>query len=327
MTSSATVREATPEDHPDIREITADTWPDRPGDDYLGRVYPRWLESGERPKRSVVAEVDGKVVAVAQCVLLSGHEAWGQGLRVHPEYRDRGLSRRLTSDLFDWARSAGAGVVRALVHGWNAAGLGQARSTGYRPAGAFRWVHPPPGDDDHARAAIAHHPASDPDAVTVRSDPGAAWVARDRSPKSGELGGLALSLDESWALRELTPELLERAAETESVLTVHDPSGVAGMAFRSRVYDHEPEDGPPETVAEYGYASWAGLAAGATLFDAVAADADAVGADHARVAVPEAPEVVSDAALFRAEVSETPEVVMEADLLGTTGNPARRRRK
>lgn len=326
MTDEVTIREAVEADHADVRSITADTWPDRPGGDYLGRVYPRWLDHGSRPKRTLVAEHEGQVVAIAQCVLLTEHEAWGQGLRVHPDHRGRGLSRRLTSELFDWARSRDAGVVRALVHGWNAAGLGQSRSTGYQPVGTFRWVHPEPGQTDRARTAVRDQPAIDVESISVRADPTSAWVGRHRSPGSAVLGGLGLSLEESWALVELTPSLLERAASQESVITVHDATGVAGMTYRSRVYEHEGDDGDQETVAEYGYASWSGLAAGAMLFDAIEGDAGEVGADRVRVAVPETAGVVSEAALYRADVTEYPEVVMEADLLGSAGNPARRRR-
>lgn len=326
VSDAVTVREATPDDHADVREMTANTWPDRGQEDYLGRVYPRWLEAGDRPRHTLVVEADGRVVAIAQSVLVSDHEAWGQGLRVHPEHRDRGYSRRLTAELFDWAREAGAGVMRALVHGWNAAGLGQARATGYRPAATFRWVHPRPGDHGDAAEAVAAQPECDPSASAVRSDPVAAWLARRRGSGADELGGLALSLDESWALHELTPERLDRAAAEGSVMSVHDAGGVRGMAFRSRTYERDPEDGPAETVVEYGLATWEGLGPGATLFDAIAADAAAVGGDRIRVAVPESATLLSEAAMFRAEPADHPEVVMAADLLGTGENPARRRR-
>ncbi|MFW6153125.1 MAG: N-acetyltransferase family protein, partial [Halobacteriota archaeon] len=133
LSEAVTVRDARLDDHDDVREMTADTWPGRQGGDYLGRVFPRWIEPGARPKRTLVAEVDGRAVAIAQCVLLSDVEGWGQGLRVHPSYRRRGLSRAVTAALFDWAREQGATVMRAMVFSWNVAGLGQARSTGYRP--------------------------------------------------------------------------------------------------------------------------------------------------------------------------------------------------
>ncbi|MFP4628071.1 MAG: N-acetyltransferase family protein, partial [Halobacteriales archaeon] len=201
VAEDATIRDAHPADHDDVVAMTADTWPDRPGDDYLPRVFPEWIADDGRPKRTRVVEVDGRAVAIAQAVMLTDDEGWGQGLRVHPEFRRHGLSRALTVDLFDWVREAGAAVMRALVFGWNGAGLGQSRATGYRPLGAFRWVHPEPAGGGVAREAARRQPGVDPDAVSVVDDPTAAWHARDVG--SGALGGLALSMDESWALSEL----------------------------------------------------------------------------------------------------------------------------
>lgn len=314
------LREATVDDHDDIKAITADTWPDREGQDYLGQVYPRWLNAGDRPKHTLVAEVDDTAVAIAQCVLLTDDEAWGQGLRVHPDYRGIGLSRRLTAALFAWARERDATVVRAIVHAWNEAGLGQSRASGYRPAGTFRWVYPTVGDDDLATAHLADvdrpYLPTAPDA-TVERDPALAWRAFQGTPAATVLGGLGLSLDESWALSELTPGILDRAADETTVLAVRSEAGAEAMAYRSRQFDRSTEDGDEMAVAEYGAATWADTGAAAVLLDAIARDADAIGADRARVAVPDRPTYVSDAAVCRATVAESAEVVMAADLTGS----------
>lgn len=313
------LREAQPSDHEDVKAITADTWPEREGQDYLGRVYPRWLEAGDRPKHTLVAEHDGTAVAIAQCVLLTETEAWGQGLRVHPDYRGAGLSRRLSAALFEWARGEGATVVRALVHAWNEAGLGQSRATGYRPAGTFRWIHPPVTDEDLASAHLetTRRPWFDPPpSATIEADPDAAWRAFQGSVGAQVLGGLGLSLDESWAVNEVTPELLTRAADETAVIAVKTEVGAMAMAYRSRTFERS-GDAAEETIAEYGAATWSDTGVAALLLDAIARDAHAIGADRIRVAVPDRPMDVSDAALCRATVAESAEVVMAADLTGT----------
>lgn len=320
MSEEVSIRDARVDDHDDIRSITADTWPDRDGGDYLGRVFPQWIEPGDQPKRTLVAEVVGHAVAIAQSVILSDHEAWGQGLRVHPDHRGLHLSRRLTAALFDWASDQGASVMRAMVFSWNVAGLGQARSSGYRPTCAFRWVHPDP-----AQTGIASQYLDDPErpylpasvAVSVSDDPKAAWNAFQGSAVARALRGLTLSLDESWAVSELTPATLARAAEETAVIAINTPGGADGMSYRTRTFEREDEDGDPYTVAEYGVAVWEEVPVAAALLDAIAADAASIGADRTRVLVPETPSHVSDAALLRAEIAEHPDFVVSADLTAT----------
>lgn len=320
MSEGMIIREARPDDHDDVRSMTEETWPDRDGGDYLGQVYPRWIEPGDLPKRTQVAEVDDRVVAIAQCVILSDHEAWGQGLRVHPEYRGLHLSRRLTASLFDWAVDQGASVMRAMVFSWNVAGLGQARSSGYRPTCAFRWIHPEPSSDGLAISYLDDPDRPylpDPLSVTVSNDPKAAWNAFQGSDVANELGGLTLSLDESWAVAELTLRTLERAAEETNVMVIHTPAGADGMSYRTRTFEREDDAGDTYTVAEYGVAVWDDLPVAAALLDAIASDAATIEADRTRVLVPETPTHVSDAALLRATVADHPDFVVSADLTAT----------
>lgn len=320
VNEAALIRDARVEDHDDVREMTADTWPDRDGGDYLGRVYPRWIEADDLPKRTLVVEVDDRAVAIAQCVILSEYEAWGQGLRVHPEYRRQGLSRALTAALFDWAREQGATVMRAMVFSWNVAGLGQARSTGYRPSCSFRWVHPDPEVADRSEGVLddpARPHLPDPRSVSHSSGPRAAWTAFRASRVDRALGGLTLSLDESWAVAELTPAILERAATETAVLALHSSAGTLGMSYRTRAFEREDADGESTLVAEYGVAVWDDVAMAAEVLDAIAADAADQGASRTRVLVPESPTMISDVALLDTDIADHPDFIVSADLSGT----------
>lgn len=309
-----TVRPATAEDYDDVARISRETWD---GDDYLQHVYHDWF-AGEN-RQTLVAEVDGNVAGIAQMVMLSPWEAWGQGLRVDRAYRGQGVSERLTHDLFDWARGERATVARAMVFSWNQAGLGQSRATGYEPVTEFRWLRPDPRDG--------------PMPGRVSENPDAALAYWTDSDARDHLAGLGLSLDESWAVQTVTREMLHRAADETRLLAVTDDEGTHAFTYRTRTFERESdgdrsdgderdedgrddEDGP-ELWAEYGVAAWDDLGTAETLLDAIAVDAADLGADRTRVLVPETARYVSDGAYLRANIGDEPDFVVGADLTGT----------
>ena len=309
--ASVRVRAARHDDYDAVAAFTRETWPDRDSTDYIPRVYHDWIEGDERRKRTVVAEVDGEVAGLAQSVLLSEWEAWNQGLRVHPEYRGRGVSTAITEDLFEWARERGAATARVMVFSWNEAGLGQTRAMGYAPTTEFRWAHPEP-DADAGRDLDAE--------VTV--DPDAAWRFWTDSTARDHLRGLALDDDESWAVSQLTRADLRAAADDDGLFAVRD-GGTRGFAHRVREFDREVESddsesgsGETEQWAEYGVGAWADADSAEAVLAAIARDAADRGADRTRVLIPETVGTVSDVAACRVDVSDEPDFVMAADLTG-----------
>ena len=304
-----TLRDARPGDHEAVAGITRDTWSEREVGDYLPDVYPEWIEGEDSD--TLVAEADGDVAGIVQCVSLSDDEAWCQGMRVAPDHRGSGVSRALSYGAFDRARERGTLVARNMVFSWNTAGLGQSRSVGFDPVTEFRWVHPAPDPD------------ADPD-LTVTSEPAAAWQAWTGSEADDRLDGLSLDLDESWALSRLTRADLHRAAEDDATFVVRD-DGLRAMAYRVRdvEYDTETGAGRTERLAEYGVGVWDDLGAARSLFAAISRDAAAIGADRTRVLIPESARYVSDAAYLRAGISDEPDFVLAADL---TADRTRRRR-
>lgn len=293
------VRQATIDDEAAVVGFTQDTWPDR-GGDYLPRVFEEWVTSDDETQRTFVAELDGAVKGILQCVLLSDREAWMQGMRVAPDARQQGISHQLNAAAADWARDHGATVVRNMIFSWNGPALASSRSSGFDPATEFRWAHPEPDA------------GAEPD-LPVAEAPDAAWTFWQHSMARDHLVGLALSPEESWALRELTPQTLEWAAET-TFLGVVQNGGTSAVSFRIRDYDRTDEDDETVHWAEYGVATWADIDACGALFDAIRRDAAAVGADRARVLIPETVAAVSDVAYVGAEISEEPDFVFAADL-------------
>ncbi len=292
------LRPATHDDYDDVAAFTRDTW--EKSSDYIPDVYHEWVEGTDQ--QTLVADAGDEVAGIAQAVMLSPTEAWTQGLRVDPSFRGQGVATALARALFDWARDQGAVVTRNMVFSWNEAGLGQSRSVGYEPVAEFRWAHPDPAPD----TAMPE---------TVCADVDAGWAFWTASEAREQLAGLGLALDESWALRELTPDLLARTAAETSLLVVTGARATRGLAYRTRTVERDDKNGP-ERWAEYGLGAWADRETAETLLRAVSVDAAACDADRTRVLIPESPGPVSDVALLRTALADYPDFVFAADLTG-----------
>ncbi|MDS0294490.1 GNAT family N-acetyltransferase [Halogeometricum luteum] len=311
------VRAARPEDYDAVAAFTADTWADRGGSDYIPDIYHDWIadDDGET-RQTLVADLGDApsedLGGIVQVTTLSAWEAWAQGMRVNPDYRGRGLAKTLSEATFDFAREAGATVLRNMVFSWNVKSLGLTRKAGYDPGIEFRWVHPRPDAD----AGVDTDPAAD---VPVRTgedaDPDAAWAFWSDCAVRSELAGLALDSEESWAVSSLTRDRLREAAGEGGLLVVGG-GPTRGFAVRGRSYDRENEDGESETWVEYAVGAWArgDEDAAEALLAAIGRDAAGVGADRTRVLIPEGVEWVTDAARARVDVAEQPTFVMDADL-------------
>lgn len=318
MTDHIEIRQARPADYDAVATFTENTWPSREGRDYIPRIYHEWIADDGDTQRTFVADAgddppSSTVAGIVQGVLLSDHEAWAQGMRVHPEFRDRGMSTTLNDAVFAWAAERGATVCRNMVFSWNVAGLGGSRAAGFTPVTEFRWAHPDPDPDAFPRTEAAA-------AIEAVQNPDAAWRYWAESEARNALQGLALDRKESWAVSELTLADLRQAADRTAVFAVQrqdgirDRGGTYGLAYRVRDYERENDDGTTDRWAEYGIGAWADIEAARALFAAVARDAAAVDADRTRVLIPEAPHHVTDAAWTRTTISDEPDFVFEADL-------------
>ncbi|KAB1198531.1 MULTISPECIES: GNAT family N-acetyltransferase [Haloferax] len=299
------VRPARPDDYDAVEAFTRDTWADRGGSDYIPDIYHQWIEPGEYPQATLLVDMGDEtpsddVAAIAQMVMLSDYEAWAQGMRVAPEYREQGIATHLTHALFDWAREQGARRVRNMIFSWNVPSLANSRHVGFDPGMEFRWATPTPDAD------------ADP-ALAVTDDADAAWALWTESEMRTALSGLALDPTESWAVSELTRSKLHDSAADDRLFVVSDDR-VSGFTYRNRTYSREVEDEGEVTWAEYAVAAWEDTDACRALVDVIRRDAASVDADRTRVLVPEGVEWISDVSVARSDVAEQPTFVMEADL-------------
>jgi N-acetylglutamate synthase-like GNAT family acetyltransferase len=128
------IREAKPEDKPFIEEIARLTWG---GEDYLARVFDEWVEEGN----FYVLELDGKVIGTVKLTLLPGKVGWLEGLRVHPDYRERGFGRMLHNFIVQRGKElAEEGRIEALefsTYFLNRESIAMAEETGFRVKARF----------------------------------------------------------------------------------------------------------------------------------------------------------------------------------------------
>lgn len=80
------------------------------GQDYIPRVWDHWIR--DRNGRMFVAEVDGKPVAMNRVRFMEDGSAWLEGVRVHPDYRRRGLATMLGKTSMAFATRRGVRTFR-----------------------------------------------------------------------------------------------------------------------------------------------------------------------------------------------------------------------
>ena len=110
------VRRARLEDRAAVLAFCARTWDEG---DYIESVWDEWM--ADTTGAFLVAELDGRPVAIVHMRMIADDEAWMEGMRVDPAVRRRGVGRVLTSRALVAARDAGASVARLFTGASNVA--------------------------------------------------------------------------------------------------------------------------------------------------------------------------------------------------------------
>lgn len=103
--------------------------------DYIPDVWDRWLS--DKTGRMFVVEVDGKVVGMNHLRILEEGVGWLEGVRIHPDYRRRGLATLLGEEAMDYARKMGIKRFRLLSSIQNKPAHMQVKKMGFRRIGIF----------------------------------------------------------------------------------------------------------------------------------------------------------------------------------------------
>jgi N-acetylglutamate synthase-like GNAT family acetyltransferase len=122
------IRKVQSSDFEDVKEISKHIWE---GHDYVPSVAERWSQDPKCHFYGV--EADGRVVAVGNLRLIeSGRVGWMEGLRVHPDYRGRGLAGELSLYIVKKGEELGVERLRFTTDFDNAASLKLAKKLGFR---------------------------------------------------------------------------------------------------------------------------------------------------------------------------------------------------
>jgi GNAT superfamily N-acetyltransferase len=108
------IREGRAADREDVIRFTEHTWD---WGDYVPGVWDYWLT--EPGSKWLVATIHGNPVAVGHVAMITKTEAWIEGLRVDPAYREHGIATKLTHRCFQEALKKGAKIVRFVTRSDN----------------------------------------------------------------------------------------------------------------------------------------------------------------------------------------------------------------
>lgn len=141
MTSNLTLRPARDDDRPAMEQICAHTWE---WGDYLPDVWDDWLadENGVM----LIGELKSQAVALSKITFQTPDQVWLEGMRVHPDFRQRGIATRFLDYSLDYARAHRANVVRLATGGRNTAAHTVLSRAGMSCVGRYAlWTaHPEP---------------------------------------------------------------------------------------------------------------------------------------------------------------------------------------
>ncbi|MCK5238524.1 MAG: GNAT family N-acetyltransferase [Candidatus Thorarchaeota archaeon] len=113
-------------DREDILEIAKNTWD---GHDHLPYFFDEWLAN--KDCHTLAIEDKGKVAALANLrIIENGLTGWMESLRVHPDYRGKGLASKITNYLVELAKDLNVQRIRYTTATLNEHSLHLAKKIG-----------------------------------------------------------------------------------------------------------------------------------------------------------------------------------------------------
>jgi ribosomal protein S18 acetylase RimI-like enzyme len=126
------VRSARPEDKNSVLAFCVHTWD---WGDYIDRVWDEWLVDPQG--ELFVAVTDGHPTGVGHLRMLNETDAWFEGLRVDPNYRQQGIAKALDMAMLEVALRRGATNARLVTESTNTGAIHMMDSIHMRRVGAF----------------------------------------------------------------------------------------------------------------------------------------------------------------------------------------------
>src|SRR5581483_11345118 len=130
--SEIIVRPARAEDREAVLAFCAQTWG---WGDYIEHVWETWLT--DPSGLLLVALIENRPVGIVHTRMVNATDAWQEGMRVDPAYRQRGIARRLSQEAGAQAMRRGATTVRLVTESTKAASIYLVEQAKFRQVGAF----------------------------------------------------------------------------------------------------------------------------------------------------------------------------------------------
>lgn len=193
-------------------------------DDYLEYAVDYWM-SQEKGGLYLVWDGDN-LVACCSLYFPTSYEAWLQGMRVHPDYQNRGIAYQLNKHLIEQAKTEGAAAIRLLTSEHNHPAMKVAQKLGFSPTGGRREI-------------IFRKP------LLKSYKPGEDHTCNIRPCLASELSRAAYFLDDGplfhnlqgylfgprYSYRRLTKKDLEEGIHNQQVYLLEEKSQVSGLLF------------------------------------------------------------------------------------------------
>ena len=112
------VRPAHPEDREAVLAFCQQTWE---WGDYIEHVWDAWLTNPQG--KLFVAIKNGRPVGITNIRMLNATEAWFEGMRVDPAFRQHGIASALSTAQMDEAKQRGATTARLITESTNTAAI------------------------------------------------------------------------------------------------------------------------------------------------------------------------------------------------------------
>jgi ribosomal protein S18 acetylase RimI-like enzyme len=126
------IRPARSDDREAVLAFCKQTWE---WGDYIEFVWDEWLDDPQG--KLFVAIEEGQPVAVANMRMLNNTEAWFEGMRVDPTFRQHGLASALFDAQLEEAKRRGATTARLITESTNASAIRLLERSYMRRIGAY----------------------------------------------------------------------------------------------------------------------------------------------------------------------------------------------
>lgn len=130
-----TIRRARPEDRDAIFEMSKSIWG---GEDYLPRVWDDWVADRKGVLLTVLHR--GRPIGTSKISVMAPGEVWLEGLRLHPDFQGRGLSKQIHRATFREAMKLDPKRVRYSTWIGNEASRHIAETHGFWLVGRGAWM-------------------------------------------------------------------------------------------------------------------------------------------------------------------------------------------